>query len=103
MLLVVGKYELDESTFVIKAARFRHFVDESGMPWFVAKDVCAYLKLSNVSESCERVWPEYRRTELLLANRLTRAANAVLESAEDGADLEREAARLATQSAPMDL
>jgi len=62
---LMSKYELDESTFVIKAAKFRHFVDEDGMPWFVAKDVCAYLKIADVSDACERVWPEYRRTEML--------------------------------------
>jgi hypothetical protein len=47
--------ELVESTFVIKSATLRHHLDEHGEPWFVAKDVCDYLELSNPADAYSRV------------------------------------------------
>ena len=61
----MSKIELDGSTMVVKAVRFRHFTDIDGSVWFVAKDVCDYLNLADVSKACERVWDEYKRTEML--------------------------------------
>jgi len=53
--------ELIESTFVIKSAKLRHTVDERGEPWFIAKDVCDYLELENVSQACKRLFEGYAR------------------------------------------
>lgn len=54
----MSEIQLVESTYVIKQARFRHFVDEAGMPWFVAKDVCDYLDLADTSSACRKVWED---------------------------------------------
>jgi prophage antirepressor-like protein len=52
----VNEIQLIESTFVIESVKLRHFVDEHGEPWFIAKDVCEYLDLQDVSSACQRVW-----------------------------------------------
>jgi prophage antirepressor-like protein len=47
--------------YQIKYADIRHIYDEFGNPWFVAKDVCDYLGLDNVSEACSRVWDDAKQ------------------------------------------
>jgi prophage antirepressor-like protein len=48
--------ELTESTYVIKTASLRHHLDEKGEPWFIARDVCEYLEIANVSDACQRIF-----------------------------------------------
>lgn len=40
--------------FDFKGAALRTLTDENGEPWFVAKDVCDVLELSNVSQTLAR-------------------------------------------------
>lgn len=40
--------------FDFKGAALRTLIDEAGEPWFVAKDVCDVLELSNVSQTLAR-------------------------------------------------
>lgn len=48
--------ELSTSTFVIKSIDLRHHLDEHGKPWFLAKDICDYLDITNVSDACGRLF-----------------------------------------------
>lgn len=41
--------------FDFKGAALRALTDENGEPWFVAKDACAVLELSNVSQALTRL------------------------------------------------
>ena len=41
--------------FDFKGAALRPLTDENGEPWFVAKDACAVLELSNVSQALTRL------------------------------------------------
>lgn len=41
--------------FDFKGASLRTLTDENGEPWFVAKDACAVLELSNVSQALTRL------------------------------------------------
>lgn len=41
--------------FDFKGASLRTLTDETGEPWFVAKDVCAVLELNNVSQALTRL------------------------------------------------
>lgn len=41
--------------FDFKGAALRALADENGEPWFVAKDACAVLELSNVSQALTRL------------------------------------------------
>lgn len=50
--------ELAKSTFVIKSVTLRHHLDEKGQPWFLAKDICDYLEISNVSDACGRIFED---------------------------------------------
>lgn len=52
--------ELTTTTFVIKSVDLRHYLDEDGKPWFIAKDVCDYLEIANPADAYNRVWPEYK-------------------------------------------
>jgi prophage antirepressor-like protein len=61
----VSEIQLVESTYVIKQVKFRHFVDQDGMPWFVAKDVCEYLDLADTSSACRKVWDECKGSQNL--------------------------------------
>ncbi len=40
--------------FDFKGAALRTLTDENGEPWFVAKDVCDVLEISNVSQALAR-------------------------------------------------
>jgi prophage antirepressor-like protein len=52
---------LTTSTFVITSVQLRHFMDEHNEPWFIAKDVCEYLEISNISDACSRLFDGYVR------------------------------------------
>lgn len=41
--------------FEFKGAALRTLTDENGEPWFVAKDVCDVLELSNVGQALARL------------------------------------------------
>lgn len=41
--------------FDFKGAALRTLTDEAGEPWFVAKDVCDVLELSNVGQALARL------------------------------------------------
>lgn len=44
--------------FQFHKQELRTFTDENGEPWFLAKDVCAGLDISNVSQACARLDPD---------------------------------------------
>lgn len=52
---------LSESTYVVKSVTLRHQLDEHGDPWFVAKDVCDYLEIANVSDACTKLFDSNSR------------------------------------------
>jgi prophage antirepressor-like protein len=52
--VVISRYE-------IKYADIRNIFDEHGNPWFIAKDVCDYLGITNVSDACSRVWDDAKQ------------------------------------------
>lgn len=58
--------ELVESTFVIKSATLRHHLDEHGEPWFLARDVCDYLEITDVSGAASRVWDANKRKDTVM-------------------------------------
>ena len=76
---LMGEIQLVESTYVIKQARFRHFVDEAGMPWFVAKDVCDYLEIGNVSQACDRLFADTVRISSVDTDAGSRDMNTISE------------------------
>lgn len=48
-------------TVPLKSVTLRHQLDDDGVPWFVAKDICDYLEISNVSQACSRLFDGYSR------------------------------------------
>ena len=41
--------------FDFRGAALRTLTDEAGEPWFVAKDICAILEISNPSDALKRL------------------------------------------------
>lgn len=48
--------------FEYKRQKFRVFPDENGEPWFVAKDVCGILELSNPTEALRNLDEDEKNT-----------------------------------------
>lgn len=57
--------ELSESTYVLRTVKLRHHLDDRGESWFIGKEVCEFLELSDTSSALRKVWPEYKGRELL--------------------------------------
>lgn len=52
--------------FDFKGAALRTLTDENGEPWFVAKDVCDVLELSNVSQTLARRLDDDEKSSITL-------------------------------------
>lgn len=50
---------------VFEGAHFRMFLDDDGLPWFVAQDVCTLLDLSDVSMALSRLDDDEKGTILI--------------------------------------
>lgn len=53
---------LMQAALPVKVFKFRHFTDEQGEPWLVAKDVCDYLELSNAADAYSRLAEDEKST-----------------------------------------
>ncbi len=52
-------------TFTFRTASLRVMTDEAGEPWFVAKDVCDILELSNVGQALSRLDEDEKNSIIL--------------------------------------
>lgn len=66
--------------FYFQSHEIRTITDEKGSPWFVAKDVCDVLDLSNPTESLRALPEDELTSETLRAGRQSREMNLVSES-----------------------
>ena len=58
--------------FDFKGAALRTLTDENGEPWFVAKDVCDVLELSNVSQTLARRLDDDEKSSIMMEPQETR-------------------------------
>jgi prophage antirepressor-like protein len=70
--------------YQIKYADIRNIFDEHGNPWFVAKDVCDYLDIANVSDACERVWDDAKQKYSVMSVNDIRPGIASSDTSSDG-------------------
>lgn len=72
--------DLSTLLFPLPPVPIRHFLDEHGDPWFIAKDVCDVLGLDNVTAACKRL-PEgsVRVTSINPDNGLSKEMNVINE------------------------
>lgn len=76
--------QLTQSTFVIKSANLRHYLDERGEPWFIAKDVCDYLGLTNTADTMTRVWDDNKSKDTVnLSNSTPRISSGYTKSVDE--------------------
>jgi prophage antirepressor-like protein len=61
----------------------RVFLDEKNEPWFVAKDICKFLELDNVSKACERL-KDFEKTTITISDSGSNYKHSALIVSESG-------------------